>query len=350
LETLLRDWSSTGWPLDEVTIVLHDPSGASRLPMDARLGVEIVGEGWPGLAWEWFGLGRVLRKGDVLFAPTNLVPRAWGGPTVLVVFDTMLESVPEGFSRSVLWQFRARYRSSARRATRVIVPSEATGRDVVRHYGIDIDRIRTICPTVGPEFRPRLPGDGLIVAARWAVGVGDDPFFLFVGKRSRRRNVGAVVEGFTRHRAGHPSSRLVFVGPSGGDAVPDVPGVVVAGHVTDDTLLGLMSGALACIYPSEYEGFGLPVAEAMSSGCPVVTLRKGALAESAGDAAVYLDRADPGLIALALDRLVDDPAFRAERVEAGLGQSVRFRGRGFAEAVGGEVRAVAGLARVRPAD
>lgn len=350
LETLLRDWSATGWPLDEVRVVLRDPAGAARLPRDARLGVEAVGAGWPGLAWEWLGLGRVLRPGDLLFAPTNLVPRTWAGPTVLVVFDTLLESAPDGFSRAVRWRFRARYRSSSRRASRIIVPSEATGRDVVRHHGVDPGRVRTIYPAIGPEFRPRPSTDGLVVAARWAVGVGDDPFVLFVGKRSRRRNVGAVLAGFARHRQSHPTHRLVFAGPSGGDPVPALPGIVDAGHVSDDVLLGLMAGALACLYPSDYEGFGLPVAEAMASGCPSVTLRNSALVESGGDAAVYLDRADAESIAWALDRLAGDPAFRTDRVRAGLAQAERFRGRGSASAVAEEVRAAAGLAPTRPFD
>lgn len=345
LETLLAGWSATGWPLDETIIVLQDPTGLARLPRDDRLGRVVVGTGWPGLVWEWFGLGGLLREGDVLFAPTNLLPRTWRGPSLLVVFDTLLESVPETFAPSVLWRFRGRYRLAARRATRIITPSEATTRDVVRHYGIPPDRVCTIYPAIGPEFRPRPPGDGLVVAARWSVGVGDDPYFLFVGKRSARRNVPAILDGFARHRGRFPTHRLVFVGPDGGVPVPDAPGVVVAGHVADDTLLGLLAGAVACLYPSEHEGFGLPVAEAMACGCPVVTLRTSALVESGGDAAIYLERADAESIASCLDRLAEAPSLRAERTEAGLLQAERFRGSSFAASLAEEVRSVAGLAR-----
>ncbi|HEY2154023.1 MAG TPA: glycosyltransferase family 1 protein [Isosphaeraceae bacterium] len=348
LETLLRDWSATGWPLDETVVVLQHPEGVARLPRDARLRVEVVGARLPGLAWEWLGLGRVLKPGDVLFAPTNLLPIHWRGTSVLIVFDTLLESVPESFPRTVRWRFRSRYRLSARRATRVIVPSEATARDVVRHYGVDPSRVRTIYPAIGHEFRPRSPEDGMIVAARWAVGVGEAPYFLFVGKRSRRRNVGAVVDGFTRHYERFPSHRLVFAGPAGGVEVPAHPAIVVAGHVTDDVLLGLMAGAVACLYPSDHEGFGLPLVEAMASGCPVVTLRNSALVESGGDAAVYLERAEAGEIATAIGRLAEDHSLSEALVGSGLGQARKFRGSGFAEAVREEIRSAAGLVPAAP--
>jgi glycosyltransferase involved in cell wall biosynthesis len=338
LETLLDGWAGTGWPLDDVVVVLEDPAGRDRLPRGVT--VEVGGTGWPGLVWERLVLRRMLRDGDVLFAPTNLVPRGWNGPTVLVVFDTLLEAVPGTFPRSVRWRFRGRYRASARRATRVIVPSEATRRDVVGYYGIDPARVRTIYPSIGPEFRPRTSDDPLVVASRRAIGVEACPFFLFVGKRSRRRNVGAVVEGFRRHRERFPDARLIFVGPGGGEEVPDGrDGVTIAGHVADDVLLGLLASASATLYPSDYEGFGLPVVEAMASGSPVVTLRTSALVESGGEAAVYLDHADAESISEALDRLSGDVDMRQEYVDRGLIQAAKFRDNGFAEAVSEEIRA-----------
>ncbi len=348
LETLLRDWSATGWPLDETVVALQDPEGVASLPRDDRLRVDVVGSKLPGMAWEWLGLGRLLRPGDVLFAPTNLLPTGWGGRSILVVFDTLLESVPDTFPRTVRWRFRSRYRSSARRATRVIVPSQATARDVVRHYGIDPSRVRAIYPAIGPDFRPRSREDGMIVAARWAVGVGDSPYFLVVGKRSRRRNVGAVVEGFLRHHVRFPSHRLVFAGPPGGIEVRAHPAIRIAGHVADDILLGLMAGASACLYLSDYEGFGLPLVEAMASGCPVVTLRNSALVESGGDAAVYLDRAEAGEIAAVLGRLAEDSLKRETLVRSGLEQAGKFRGAAFAEAVRDEIRGAAGLVPTAP--
>jgi glycosyltransferase involved in cell wall biosynthesis len=341
LEMLLNGWAATGWPLDDGVIVLQDPAGLARVP--PGIDVKVAGAGLPGLAWEWGVLGRTLRAGDVLFSPTNLLPSGWRGKSVLVVFDTLLESVPETFPSSVRWRFRGRYRASARRATRIIVPSEATQRDVIQYYQIDPSRLKTIYPAIGPEFQQRAVDDPLVVAARTAVGVGAHPYYLFVGKRSRRRNVGAVVEGFRRHNARFPETRLVFVGPVGGENVPEaLDGINVAGHVPDDVLVGLLAGASACLYPSDHEGFGLPVAEALACGCPVLTLRTSALVESGGDAAIYLDRADPEAIAAALDRLAEDSQWRAEHIRLGLIHAERFRGPGFAAAVKEEIQFVAG--------
>lgn len=342
LESLLAEWAATGWPLDEAVLVVRDRQGLRRITSSPSLTTVVVGERWPGLVWETFGLGRVLKAGDLLFAPANLVPWTWRGRTALILYDTLPWSAGGGFPWHVRLRFGWRYRLAARRATRVIAPSESSRMDVARVHGIPLDRIGVVYPGPEPHFRP-LPADSDEVrAARAAVGLGDAPFFLFVGKRSRRRHVPAILDAFATHRGRFPDHRLVFVGPAGGDPVPDgTHGVVCAGHVDDTVLHGLLASALALLYPSDHEGFGLPVVEAQAAGCPVVTLRNSALVESAGDAALFLESADPPSIAGAMDLLATTPGPRADLTARGLANVPRFRLAAFADGVKEEIRRAA---------
>jgi glycosyltransferase involved in cell wall biosynthesis len=346
LESLLAEWAETGLPLAETLVVLRDPDGLARVPGVPGLRAQVVGLRSPGLAWECFGLGRVLRKGDMLFAPANLVPPFWRGRTVLVIYDALPWVVPESFPWTTRWRFGWRYRLAARRASRVIVPSQATARDVMRVHGVPEGRLRIVFPGPEPSFRA-LPKDASEIAeARRSVGLGSDPFYLFVGKRSGRRNLPAILEAFARHRLMHPTHRLVFVGPDGGAPLPDresaaAAGIVVSGHVTEPVLRGLLADAVALLYPSSYEGFGLPVVEALASGCPVVTLRKGALSEAGGDAPWYLNRPDADALAHAMHRLAIDPAGRALQVKRGLAHVARFSRARFAREIKEELQAAA---------
>jgi glycosyltransferase involved in cell wall biosynthesis len=338
LESLLDDWARTGLPLAETLVVLRDRRGLGRVPTAPGLRAKVVGEGWPGLAWECLGLGRELRPGDLLFAPANLVPMSWTGRTVLVVYDTLPWAVPRSFPRHVRWRFGWRYRLAARRADRVLVPSRATARDVARIHRVPDDRLRVIYPGPEPAFRP-LPSDSAERgAARLALGLGDRPFFLFVGKRSRRRNLPAILRAFAAHRREHPGHLLVFAGPDDRGPLPGPEdGTIRAGHVPETILRGLLAEAIALLYPSDYEGFGLPVVEAMASGCPVVTLRNSALTEAGGDAPWYLDAADPRGLALAMHALATDPAERAVRIARGLAHASRFSRARFAAEVRAEL-------------
>ena len=340
LEALLQEWSGAGsWPCADRRIVLQDPAGLDRVPPEDRRDAEVIGTGWPGLAWEVFGLGRILRPGDLLFAPANLIPPTWRGPTVLVLHDVIQEVLPEGFPWHVRWRFGLRYRQAAWRADRVIVPSEATAQDVARIYGVGLDRIRVIHQAPDPSFRPQPAGSDLGREARAAVGLEDAPFFLFVGKRSRRRNIPAILEAFARHRHRYPSDRLVFVGPPGPEERDEQfgPGVVRAGHVAEPVLHGLLTEAIALLYPSEYEGFGLPIVEAMASGCPVLTLKNSALVEAGAEAAWYLPSADPVVIAEAMQSLTTDPDLRARWSGLGIARASRLSRNRFAAEVRSEL-------------
>jgi glycosyltransferase involved in cell wall biosynthesis len=345
LASLLAEWALAGLPLRETLVVLKHPSGREFVPQVKGLSSCVVGTSWPGLIWECLALGRILRPDDLLFAPTNLVPPTWRGRTVLVFFDAIQERKPEGFPWHVRWRFAARYRQAVRVADRIVVPSEATRRDVIELYGAAENRLGVIHPGVDAEFAEAATDAHAIRHARQSLGLREMPFFLFVGKRSGRRNIGAILEAFALHRTDHPEHRLLFVGPLGSRAEDAAlaanPGVQIGGHVPDSVLRGLYASATALLYPSEYEGFGLPIIEAQASGCPVITLRTSALPEAAGDAAWYLERADADSLACAMHILATRADAREDLIRRGLDRVAQLSRFNFADAVTREIIAAA---------
>lgn len=342
LESLIADWSETGMPIDETLLVLPGHPGERTVRAFAGLRTVVTGKDRPGIVWENVALGRCLRPDDVLFAPASLVPWNWRGRAVLMIYDTLLWTAAETFPWHVHGRFRARYRNSARRASRVIVPSRSTARDVARFHGISESLIRVIPLAPEPGFRPVEPEGFICKDARLALGLGDRPYFLFVGKRSARRNISLILDAFARHRLSFPGHRLVLVGPDDRGRVPSVDaGVICGGHVEERVLHGLYAGALALLYLSNYEGFGLPIVEAMACGCPVVTLRNSALVETGGEAALYLDALEPEALALVMNALATDDALRSRLAARGLEQAASFDRARFASAVKEEIRSVA---------
>lgn len=341
LESLLIEWASSGLPAAEVVVVVREPAGLARIPRAPGLRAIARGGRWPGLAWEWFALGRVLRPGDLLFAPTNLVPANWRGPAVVTILDTIQEALPQTFPWHVRWRFGWRYRQAARRADRILVPSHATAADVQRFFGVSAEQIRVIPLGIGPEFQPLAGDDPRCRDARRAVGLNDEPYFLFVGKPSQRRHVPETIAGFELYRRHYPECRLVFVGPAQPERFSAGQHVRYAGHVPDPTLQGLLAGAEALLYPSDYEGFGLPVVEAMACGCPVVTLRNSAMIEAGGDAAFFIDAPEPAALAQAMQALSCDREARARHVARGLDHAARFSRARFATEVKAELVRVA---------
>jgi glycosyltransferase involved in cell wall biosynthesis len=198
--------------------------------------------------------------------------------------------------------FKTAVPRSARKADRIIAVSDRTRDDLVELYRIPESKIRVIPHGVDPAFSP---GDG-----------HPEGYLLFVGAVQRRKNPGAVLEA-----ANDLQLPLVVVGPEREPALADELrrlGADLRGYVEKPQLAQLYRGAVCLVAPSRYEGFGLPVLEAMASGTPVVAAPDPALVEVAGDAAVYADEGDiAGAILHAVER-------REELRAAGLERAARF--------------------------
>jgi glycosyltransferase involved in cell wall biosynthesis len=235
--------------------------------------------------------------------------------TVVTVHDLSFERNPRLMSRRDRFFFRTMVPRSARRADRVLAVSQQTKRDLVELYGIRDEKI-----VVTPNGIDEVFGtDGPRQDGR--------PYLLFVGALQPRKDPLAAIEALALTRS---DLRLVVAGPdrgSGDDAREAAVRHGVAervefvGHVAKEELARLYRGAEALVFPSRYEGFGLPVVEAMASGTPVVAAAAGAVPEVAGGAAILVDPGDTTALADGIERAI---ANRERLVRAGLEQAERF--------------------------
>jgi glycosyltransferase involved in cell wall biosynthesis len=263
--------------------------------------------------WLW-GIRQAMKQsGAQLFHGTNFeVPYLGGAPSILTIHDLSPWRDPAWHGAANRVRRRTPWLVRLGRARMIVTVSEAVRREVISFFGVPPPKVRAIPLAASPLFRP-IPET--MPPAR--------PFFLFVGTLEPRKNVAALVEAWraTREQTG---ADLVIAGRTRADFVPLAPenGLKLLGEVSDAELPRLYSQALAFVYPTHYEGFGLPVLEAMQCGCPVVTSRDPAVTEVSAGAAIHTKGALE--LANALRSLALRPELRAELKSAGIARSSAF--------------------------
>jgi glycosyltransferase involved in cell wall biosynthesis len=212
---------------------------------------------------------------------------------VVTLHDVQHLDLPHLFSRAERAYRAVAYDRAARTADRVLVISEFVRARAIERLGLDEDRV--VVTPLGVDFRRFRPGR----ARR-------HPILLYPAKPWAHKNHARLFEAFAELRREHPSLQLVLTGGGNYDALPE--GVEARGHVSADDVADLMRRASALVFPSLYEGFGLPPLEAMACGCPVACSDRAALPEVVGDAARLFDPEDVGSIVDAVREVLDDPA------------------------------------------
>jgi glycosyltransferase involved in cell wall biosynthesis len=239
-----------------------------------------------------------------------VVPPVHRGTAVVTVQDLSFERHPELMGASDRFFFRTFVRPSVRRAARVLTGSDWTKRDLVERYGVAAEKVVVTPYGVDPTFGPDGPAaDGA-------------PYALFVGGLEPRKNPLAALEAVALSDS---SLRLIVAGPARGRSAELSRAVSrfglnsrveLRGHVAREELASLYRGASCLVFPSRYEGFGLPVLEAMASGTPVVATTAGSVPEVAGDAAILVDPGDAAALAGGIERaLADRERLRAAGLE-----------------------------------
>jgi glycosyltransferase involved in cell wall biosynthesis len=276
---------------------------------------------------------------DVVHA-VYFAPYLAGAPVVLTVHDISYELHPEFFSRAERLRGRTLIRDGARRARFVITVSEASRRDLIDRYGVADDRVIAIHNGVDERF--------LETPEPAVDAIGDRPLrVLALGTLQPRKNLLRLVAA-VKQAAVTRAIQMRVVGPDGyqagsiRDALDGSVDVDIVGYVTEETLVDQYTGADMLVYPSIYEGFGLPVIEAMACGVPVVTSTGGSLPEVVGDAAVIIDPLDVDAIAGAILRVGDDIELRRDLVRKGRARARQFSWAASAERHVEVYRAAAG--------
>jgi glycosyltransferase involved in cell wall biosynthesis len=285
------------------------------------------------LAWEQSGLPLVATQveADVIHSPHYSMPLRPGLPTVVTIHDLTFFTAPDTHSPVTATFYKAAIRTSAWRATRLIVPSKATRDEVERVLEADSTKIDVAYHGVDHTFFNR-PGQAQLDRVASRLGLHGRPYVAYLGTLEPRKNVPALIAGWTEAVAdlAEPPA-LVLAGGTGwsdevDDAVAAVPAhlrLVRPGYLHFTDLPGFFGGALIVAFPSIGEGFGLPVLEAMACGAPVLTTHRTSLPEVGGDAVAYTEP-EADSIKSALRALIDDGAQREALGNAGYARSLEF--------------------------
>jgi glycosyltransferase involved in cell wall biosynthesis len=258
-------------------------------------------------------------------------------PVVATIHDLSFEHLPATFKRRSWMQLRLTVRRTAREAAHLIVPSEYTRRDICETYGIAPARV-SVVPLAAASCYAPVSDAKEIERVRNIYGISGD-YILAVGSIQPRKNLARLIEAYADLRRQRPHDklpRLVLVGKRAWLYEETLRAVaacgiaaqtIFTGYVPESDLPALYTGALCFVYPSYFEGFGLPPLEAMSCGTPVITGDRTSLPEVVGDAGLLVNPFDTQALAQALARLIDDESLRATLGDRGLRRAAQFNWR-----------------------
>lgn len=325
IEAVLRSMGELEQPFDDIRVYTPAPVESEvRLPPIARN--IVVPSRLPLAAWEQFILPKAHGSRHLLFCPSYVIPLLVRCPTFLVHHGSY-----EGYPRAFDWWTRNKarlvYSLSARRATAVSTVSEYSRRDMIRYYGVKPEAIHVVPD--GVDTRVFCPLADLERLRGWRVGLfgTEVPYIAYVGKPTERRNLSSLLRAYAelKRQAGFPHKFLI--------AGADLPGsspfrgviaelgierdVVVKGYVTHEEMPLVYNAADLLVYPSSYEGFGMPVLEGMACGTPVIALDNTAFPEFAGGVALLLKDAQVSTLTEGMRRVLGDAELRRRMAQEG---------------------------------
>lgn len=289
--------------------------------VDRRIPVHLLNLLWHRAGWP--PIERLAGPLDVVHAAHPLLIPASRAAQIVTIHDLFFLEQPERTRAEIRRDYAPLAAAHARRADAIVTPSRYTAQRVAAAFGVPLDRIYP-CTPGAPVWRtlgraPNAPRDGYV---------------LFLGTLEPRKNVGVLLDAYERLLQRHPGTPPLVLA---GAATPDAAGWLerlergalrgradYRGYVADDQREALLAGARALVLPSLEEGFGFPVLEAMSAGVPVVASNRGSLPEVVGPAGTLVEPDDVEGLADAIERLITDDAWAANRAQAALDRARTF--------------------------
>lgn len=230
---------------------------------------------------------------DVFFAPAHYAPRFLRAPLVLTIHDLSFFTFPNEFLKKDLFKLKNWTKYSLEHAASIIAVSKTTKKDIMKWYGIDEDHVTVVYN----GFRKRISKKDADNALQ-QYGLSKKKYILYVGTLQPRKNIPTLIRAFAEFKKHHQEYKLVLAGKKGWlfDSIFEVAqshnleqDIIFTGYASDGALIDLYTNAFCFVLPSLYEGFGIPILEAMSHKTPVISSHSSSLPEIGGDACLYFD-------------------------------------------------------------
>ncbi len=319
LMNALDDILQEGSPNPGVAVACLVPPNCIVKPGWKNIDIKTVGR-LTGNLWEQIDLPWHARDG-LLFSPANIGPY-FHKNQVVTVHDASVFAFPQAYSLAFRLKYRLIYRRLAKIARTIITISRFSQGELMRYCRFPEERMAVIAH--GSEHLERLIPDGSVLDR---YGIRERSYFLGVGSWSRHKNFDSLVDAFQLLK--QDDLKLALVGVESKRVFrsyrKDIPANTIRlGYVRDGELKALYQHAIALVFPSKYEGFGLPVLEAMAAGCPVICARSSSLPEVGGDAVLYFDPDEIHELSHRMRELLDSESLRGDLRLKGKIQSRKF--------------------------
>jgi glycosyltransferase involved in cell wall biosynthesis len=290
------------------------------------------------LWWELF-----VRPPDVLLVPAHtipLLPIRWKIRVIATVHDVGFRRFPELYKPIQVWYHELTMRRIKSRADIIITISEFSKKEIIDLYRVNEEKIKVVHLGFDAGIYHEQSAED-ISAAKENFGLAD-PYIMYIGRLEKKKNIGNIVKAYVLARANHENIKLVLAGSSGNqfDDIKNIISdlklekeIILPGYVDQADLPKLLAGASAFIFPTLYEGFGLPILESMAVGTPVITSNTLPHTEVGGDAAIYVDPKSPEAISDAIIKVLENEDFRRQVVESGVLRANEFSWKKTAEEI-----------------